>query len=38
VAGYDAALVGGALMSALEPLPLVRAMLASGRRERAQRS
>ena len=38
VAGYDAALVGGALMSALEPLPLVRAMLAAGRRERAQRS
>jgi indole-3-glycerol phosphate synthase len=38
IAGYDAALVGGALMSALEPLPLVRAMLAAGRRERAQRS
>lgn len=38
VAGYDAALVGGALMSALEPLQLVRAMLAAGRRERAQRS
>jgi indole-3-glycerol phosphate synthase len=38
VAGYDAALVGGALMNALEPLALVRAMLAAGRRERAQRS
>jgi indole-3-glycerol phosphate synthase len=38
VAGYDAVLVGGALMRALEPLALVRAMLAAGRRERAQRS
>lgn len=38
IAGYDAVLVGGALMSALEPLALVRAMLAAGRRERAQRS
>jgi indole-3-glycerol phosphate synthase len=38
VAGYDVALVGSALMEALEPLELVRSMLASGRRERAQRS
>jgi indole-3-glycerol phosphate synthase len=38
VAGYDVALVGSALMSALEPLELVRAMVTTGRRERAQRS
>jgi indole-3-glycerol phosphate synthase len=30
-AGYDVALVGGALMSAPDPGELVRAMLASGR-------
>jgi indole-3-glycerol phosphate synthase len=38
VAGYDVALVGSALMDALEPLQLVRAMLSSGRNERARRS
>ena len=38
VAGYDVALVGSALMSALEPLELVRSMVLTGRRERAQRS
>jgi len=38
VAGYDVALVGSALMSALEPLELVRTMVQTGRRERAQRS
>lgn len=38
VAGYDVALVGSALMSALEPLALVRTMIASGRTERARRS
>jgi len=38
VAGYDVALVGTALMSALEPLQLVRAMISSGRTERARRS
>ena len=38
IAGYDVALVGGALMAALEPLALVRAMLSAGRNERARRS
>jgi indole-3-glycerol phosphate synthase len=38
VAGYDVALVGSALMNALEPLQLVRAMLAAARTERARRS
>ncbi|MBS0388041.1 MAG: indole-3-glycerol-phosphate synthase [Proteobacteria bacterium] len=38
IAGYDVALVGSALMSALEPLQLVRAMLSAGRMERARRS
>jgi indole-3-glycerol phosphate synthase len=38
VAGYDVALVGSALMEALEPLELVRAMLSAGRNERARRS
>ena len=38
IMGYDVALVGSALMSALEPLPLVRAMLSAGRNERARRS
>jgi indole-3-glycerol phosphate synthase len=38
VAGYDLALVGSALMSALEPHELVRAMLTAGRNERARRS
>jgi len=32
------ALVGSALMGALEPLELVRTMVQTGRRERAQRS
>jgi hypothetical protein len=32
------ALVGSALMNALEPLPLVRAMVSAGRNERARRS
>ena len=36
--GYDVALVGSALMTALEPLQLVRAMLSAGRDERARRS
>jgi hypothetical protein len=30
-AGYDMALVGGALMSSVDPGALVRAMLAAGR-------
>ena len=38
IMGYDVALVGSALMNALEPLPLVRAMLSAGRNERARRS
>ena len=38
IMGYDVALVGGALMDALEPLPLVRAMVSAGRTERARRS
>jgi len=38
VAGYDLALVGSALMNALEPLELVRAMISAGRTERARRS
>ncbi len=38
VAGYDVALVGSALMDALEPLQLVRAMISTGRTERARRS
>ena len=38
IMGYDVALVGSALMSALEPLPLVRSMLSAGRTERARRS
>ena len=38
IAGYDAALVGDALMNALEPFPLVRAMLSAARGERARRS
>jgi len=38
VAGYDVALVGSALMEALEPLQLVRSMLSAGRNERARRS
>jgi indole-3-glycerol phosphate synthase len=38
IAGYDVALVGSALMNALEPLQLVRAMLSSARSERARRS
>jgi indole-3-glycerol phosphate synthase len=38
VAGYDVALVGSALMDALEPLKLVRAMVSAGRKERARRS
>ncbi len=38
IAGYDVALVGDALMDALEPLLLVRAMLSAARSERARRS
>jgi len=38
VAGYEVALVGTALMEALEPLQLVRSMLSAGRNERARRS
>ena len=38
IAGYDVALVGSALMASLEPLQLLRAMLAAGRLERARRS
>jgi indole-3-glycerol phosphate synthase len=38
IMGYDVALVGSALMTALEPLPLVRSMLSAGRSERARRS
>lgn len=38
IAGYDVALVGSALMNALEPLQLVRAMLSCARGERARRS
>ena len=38
IAGYDVALVGSALMSALEPLQLVRSMLSAARTERARRS
>lgn len=38
IMGYDVALVGSALMNALEPLPLVRAMVSAGRNERARRS
>jgi len=38
IAGYDVALVGDALMNALEPFPLVRAMLSTARGERARRS
>jgi indole-3-glycerol phosphate synthase len=38
VAGYDVVLVGSALMGALEPLQLARAMISSGRNERARRS
>jgi indole-3-glycerol phosphate synthase len=38
IAGYDVALVGSALMNALEPLQLVRAMLSAARSERARRS
>ncbi len=38
IAGYDVALVGSALMNALEPLQLVRAMLSTARTERARRS
>jgi indole-3-glycerol phosphate synthase len=38
IAGYDVALVGSALMSALEPLQMVRGMLSAGRTERARRS
>ncbi len=38
IAGYDVALVGSALMNALEPLQLVRAMLSAARGERARRS
>jgi indole-3-glycerol phosphate synthase len=38
IAGYDVALVGSALMNALEPLQLVRAMLSAARTERARRS
>jgi indole-3-glycerol phosphate synthase len=38
IAGYDVALVGSALMDALEPLPLVRSMLSTARAERARRS
>ncbi|HEX9472863.1 MAG TPA: indole-3-glycerol-phosphate synthase [Steroidobacteraceae bacterium] len=38
VAGYELVLVGTALMEALEPLQLVRAMLSAGRNERARRS
>jgi len=38
IAGYEVALVGTALMAALEPLQLVRAMLSAGRNERARRS
>ncbi len=38
IAGYDVALVGSALMAALEPLQLVRTMLSAGRTERARRS
>jgi indole-3-glycerol phosphate synthase len=38
IAGYDVALAGSALMAALEPLQLVRAMLSAGRTERARRS
>ncbi len=38
IAGYDVALVGSALMAALEPLQLVRTMLSAARNERARRS
>lgn len=38
IVGYDVALVGSALMNALEPLQLVRAMLSAARSERARRS
>ena len=38
IAGYDVALVGSALMNALEPLQLVKAMLSAARAERARRS
>ena len=38
IAGYDVALVGSALMAALEPHQLVRAMVSAGRTERARRS
>ena len=38
IAGYDVALVGSALMNALEPLQLVRGMLSAARSERARRS
>ena len=38
IAGYDVALVGSALMNALEPLPLMRSMLSTARSERARRS
>jgi indole-3-glycerol phosphate synthase len=38
IAGYDVALVGSALMNALEPLQLVRSMLSTARTERARRS
>lgn len=38
IAGYDVALVGSALMAALEPHELVRAMVSAGRTERARRS
>ena len=38
ITGYDVALVGSALMDALEPLPLVRAMVSAGRTARARRS
>src|SRR5579862_1854400 len=38
IAGYDVALVGSALMNALEPLQLVRSMLSAARTERARRS
>ena len=38
VVGFEMALVGSALMDALEPLKLVKAMLSAGRNERARRS
>jgi indole-3-glycerol phosphate synthase len=38
IAGYDLALVGSALMEALEPLPLMRSMLSTARSERQRRS